>query len=74
MNDTDHEIDAAAIAVGRLTVGRLKELLATVEDWRPVVLATDGWYDHVATVGIPTDEPYCCLTFFHGEEWDARDL
>jgi hypothetical protein len=59
-----------------LTVGRLKEILANLEDHIPVVLATDTWYDHVDGIGIPNEDrdPYSCVTFFHGPSWDARDL
>jgi hypothetical protein len=57
-----------------LTVGQLQHMLANVEPSTFVVLATNGWYDHVGSVELPDGEEFMCVTLFHGTAWDARDL
>lgn len=49
-----------------LTVGKLREILGhdRVEDTHHVVIATDGWYDNVVSVGVPTEDAFNCLTLF----------
>jgi hypothetical protein len=59
-----------------LTVRDLLKSLESLDPETLVVLDAGGvWYDHVSDVQTPlTDPGFSCVTLFHGEEFDARDL
>lgn len=85
MSDDDEYMFVPNDVHGRqvLTVGQLRTLLddSRLPDDTIVVLDdTQGWYVHVGKVAVPSaDEddganPWSCLTFFPGYEFDPRDL
>lgn len=57
-----------------LTVGELKNILATISDDCTVVLENGDWYAHVSEIGIPDPDDenygdYWAVTFFHGDDF-----
>lgn len=68
-----------------LTVGQLREVISNLPDSVEVVIDTDGWYDNIGGVIVPTSEysEYICLTLIpssmtnpdtkHGN-WDCRQF
>lgn len=62
--------------VRALTVGQLRDALASLPPETEVVIATDGWYTNIDTVIIPDGLDYSCVTLFpaiseHGD-YDPR--
>lgn len=59
-----------------LTVGQLRDALATLPPETEVVIATDGWFTNIDTVIIPDDFDFMCVTLYpaiseHGD-YDPR--
>lgn len=68
-----------------LTVGQLREAIAKLPDSVEVVIDTDGWYDNIREVIVPTTDyeysEYVCLTLIPSSmtnpdtssgDWDCR--
>lgn len=66
-----------SVDVDWLTVGVLRDKLAGLPENMPVVIASDGWYDNIGNVTIPSDsydrDGYCAVTFTkNGIPFDVR--
>ena len=68
-----------------LTVGQLREAIAKLPDSVEIVIDTDGWYDNIREVIVPTTDyeysEYVCLTLIPSSmtnpdtssgDWDCR--
>lgn len=60
-----------------LTVGTLRRLLEGLDDDTHVVVASEDWYDNVATVAVPGDPEFAewsAVTLMPGEPLDTRQF
>lgn len=64
-----------------LTLGQLRAATAGLDDDVQIVVATDDWYDNVASVEVPTYDndgdlagDYAAVTIFPGEPVDSRQF
>jgi hypothetical protein len=61
---------------GPLTVGRLREIIADLDDFIQVVLYNDdaGWYQNIDEVASPVDGDDVCVSFFPGSAFDPLQI